>query len=113
MRRRSKGEDSALRSAHSTNHGPATLPLAFVKLAAVRTRFTDLIGCRLPFQLAVLGGVGTVELAKAVEQAGGLGMVPRRVMVPEPRAGALGKGFLIPYLPPTEEIAGDVRGLRV
>jgi nitronate monooxygenase len=82
-------------------------------MAAMRTRFTELVGCRLPFQLAVLGGVGTLELARAVEQAGGLGMVPRSVQVPEPRAGALGKGFLIPYLPPLEEVVEDVRGLRV
>lgn len=79
----------------------------------MRTRFTDLVGCRLPFQLAVLGGVGTVELARAVEQAGGLGMVPRQVKVPEPRSGALGKGFLIPFLPPLEEVVEDVRGLQV
>ncbi len=79
----------------------------------MRTRFTELIGCRLPFQLAVLGGVGTLELSRAVEQAGGLGMVPRLVRVPEPRSTALGKGFLIPYLPPLEEVVEDVRGLRV
>jgi nitronate monooxygenase len=79
----------------------------------VRTRFTELVGCRLPFQLAVLGGVGTLDLAMGVEQAGGLGMVPRLVHVPEPRSGALGKGFLIPYLPPLGEVADDVRGLRV
>jgi nitronate monooxygenase len=79
----------------------------------MRTRFTELVGCRLPLQLAVLGGVGTVELARAVEEAGGLGMVPRRVRVPEPRSGALGKGFLMPYLPPLDEVVEDVRGLRV
>jgi nitronate monooxygenase len=79
----------------------------------VQTRFTDLVGCPLPFQLAVLGGVGTEALARAVETAGGLGMVPRRVRVGEPRAGALGKGFLIPYLPDVTEIVDDVRGLRV
>ena len=79
----------------------------------MHTRFTDLVGCRLPFQLAVLGGVGTVALARAVARAGGLGMVPRRVSIPEPRSGTLGKGFLIPYLPPLEEVIEDVRGLRV
>jgi nitronate monooxygenase len=79
----------------------------------VRTRFTDLIGCRLPFQVAVLGGVGTLDLALAVQRAGGLGMVPRLVSVPEPKSGALGKGFLIPYLPSLGEVADDVRGLRV
>ena len=45
----------------------------------MHTRFTELVGCRFPFQLAVLGGIGTVELARAVEEAGGLGMVPRLV----------------------------------
>jgi nitronate monooxygenase len=92
-------------------HGASLRP--GITIAEVRTRFTELVGCRLPFQLAVLGGIGTVELARAVEQAGGLGMVPRRVRVPEPRWGALGKGFLIPYLPPLEEVVDDVRGLRV
>jgi nitronate monooxygenase len=82
-------------------------------MAAMQTRFTELVGCRLPLQLAVLGGLGTVELARVVEQAGGLGMVPRLVQVPEPRSGALGKGFLIPYLPSLAEVVEDVRGLRV
>src|SRR2546423_3822356 len=46
-------------------------------LATVTTeRFTDLVGCRVPLQLAGMGGVGTVELAAAVARAGGLGMVP-------------------------------------
>lgn len=84
-----------------------------VTMPPVKTRFTALIGCRLPLQLAVLGGVGTLDLAMAVERAGGLGMVPRLVSVPEPRSGAFGKGFLIPYLPPLEAVADDVRGLRV
>ena len=79
----------------------------------MRTPFTDLIGCSLPLQLAVLGGVGTLALARAVEAAGGLGMVPRRITVPEPRRGFIGKGFLIPYLPQPHEIAAEVRGLRV
>jgi NAD(P)H-dependent flavin oxidoreductase YrpB (nitropropane dioxygenase family) len=82
-------------------------------IMAMRTRFTELVGCRLPLQLAVLGGVGTLELATAVEQAGGLGMVPRLVPVPEPRRGALGKGFLIPYLPPLEEVVEDARRVRL
>ena len=54
-----------------------------------------------------------MALARAVEQAGGLGMVPRRVRVPEPRSGALGKGFLMPYLASLEEVGEEVRGLRV
>jgi len=79
----------------------------------MRTRFTDLVGCRLPFQLAVMAGVGTLELARAVADAGGLGMVPSYVDLPEPRDGAFGKGFLIPYLPALDHIVENVRGLRV
>ena len=79
----------------------------------METRFTELVGCRLPLQLAVLGGVGTVALAAAVERAGGLGMVPGGVEVPLPRSGALGKGFLIPYLPALADVVADVRGLRL
>jgi NAD(P)H-dependent flavin oxidoreductase YrpB (nitropropane dioxygenase family) len=79
----------------------------------VRTRFTDLVGCRLPLQLAVLGGVGTVALARAVEEAGGLGMAPGYVEIPMPRSGALGKGFLIPLLPDVAAVVEGVRGLRV
>ncbi len=39
-------------------------------------RFTDLVGCTVPLQLAGMGGIGTIELAAAVAHAGGLGMVP-------------------------------------
>ena len=39
------------------------------------TRFTELVGCRLPIQLAGMGGVATPELAAAVANAGGLGML--------------------------------------
>lgn len=47
------------------------------------TAFTELVGCRLPVQMAVLGGgVGSVELAAAVSNAGGLGMLPQ--WAPEP-----------------------------
>jgi NAD(P)H-dependent flavin oxidoreductase YrpB (nitropropane dioxygenase family) len=42
------------------------------------TRFTELIGCRLPVQLAAMGGgVTTLELVTEVSRAGGLGMVQR------------------------------------
>jgi nitronate monooxygenase len=41
------------------------------------TRFTELVGCRLPLQLASLGGpIGTPALAAAVSEAGGLGTIP-------------------------------------
>jgi nitronate monooxygenase len=42
------------------------------------TRFTELVGCRVPVQLAAMGGgVTTPELVTAVCRAGGLGMVQR------------------------------------
>jgi nitronate monooxygenase len=68
---------------------------------SISARFTDLIGCRLPIQLAAMGGVGTTELAAAVVAAGGLGMVPRRV---EPAAGACGINFLLPFEPSLAEV---------
>jgi NAD(P)H-dependent flavin oxidoreductase YrpB (nitropropane dioxygenase family) len=79
----------------------------------VGTPFTDLVGCELPLQLAVLGGVGTQELAQAVAAAGGLGMLPMGVGLPSHPAGALGMGFLLPYLPTFEGIAEQTRGARV
>ena len=42
----------------------------------METQFTKLAGCRLPVQLAAMGGVGAIQLARAVEAAGGCGMVP-------------------------------------
>ena len=42
------------------------------------TAFTKLVGCRVPVQLAAMGGgVTTPELAAAVSRAGGLGMLQR------------------------------------
>jgi NAD(P)H-dependent flavin oxidoreductase YrpB (nitropropane dioxygenase family) len=79
----------------------------------VDTRFTQLIGCRLPFQLAVLGGVGTTELAAAVSAGGGLGMVPYGVEPPATELGPSGIGFLIPYVPPVEVIAEAASRVRV
>ncbi len=39
------------------------------------TRFTDLVGCRHPVQLAAMSGIATAALAAAVSNAGGLGMI--------------------------------------
>jgi nitronate monooxygenase len=78
-----------------------------------RTRFTDLIGCRLPLQLAVLGGVGTAELAMAVAKAGGLGMAPWQVELPASAEGVMGKGFLLPYVTSADMVAPAMRGERV
>lgn len=40
----------------------------------LRTSFTDLVGCRLPIQLAPMGGAGSPDLVAAVVEAGGMGM---------------------------------------
>ncbi len=66
------------------------------------TRFTDLVGCELPIQLAPMGGVGTTELAAAVADAGGFGMVP---ISAEPAEGACGKNFIMAFDPSLEDIA--------
>jgi nitronate monooxygenase len=74
------------------------------------TRFTDLIGCELPLQLAAMGGVGTTELAAAVAASGGLGMVPAS----KPSAtGACGLNFLMPFAPPIERVEEAARTARV
>src|SRR3954454_18762653 len=70
--------------------------------------FTDLVGCRLPLQLASLGGpIGTPALAAAVSEAGGLGTIPNPSSAAEVEqlvAGAraltsepIAVGFLIPF----------------
>jgi NAD(P)H-dependent flavin oxidoreductase YrpB (nitropropane dioxygenase family) len=51
--------------------------------ARFETPFTILVGCRAPIQLAVMGGgTGTPELAVAVSQAGGLGMISSTFPLP-------------------------------
>ncbi len=74
------------------------------------TRFTNLVGCTLPVQLAAMGGVGTTELAAAVAEAGGLGMVPAGT---QPSGGACGVNFLMPFAPSVDEIAAAARQCRV
>ncbi len=73
-------------------------------------RFTDLVGCTVPVQLAAMGGVGTTELASAVASAGGLGMVPAGT---QPAEGACGVNFLMPFAPSLEDIAASARHGRV
>ncbi|MCI4352605.1 MAG: nitronate monooxygenase [Thermoplasmata archaeon] len=41
----------------------------------LRTKFTDLVGCTVPIQLAGMGQLSTPKLAAAVANAGGLGML--------------------------------------
>ena len=61
----------------------------------------------------MLGGGGTQDLAQAVAAAGGLGMLPMGHSLPAQPAGALGMGFLIPFLPSFEGIPEATRGARV
>jgi NAD(P)H-dependent flavin oxidoreductase YrpB (nitropropane dioxygenase family) len=63
------------------------------------TRFTELVGCRLPLQLAGMGGAGTPGLARAVAEAGGLGMVSGVIPVePMDASLAVGVNFLMPFV---------------
>jgi len=39
------------------------------------TRFTELVGCTVPLQIAGMGELGSPRLAAAVSEAGGLGMI--------------------------------------
>jgi NAD(P)H-dependent flavin oxidoreductase YrpB (nitropropane dioxygenase family) len=74
----------------------------------MRTRFTDLVGCDVPVQLASMGGgIGSPRLAHAVAAAGGLGMVGAQDFPPQTLVDAfsgstgpernVGAGFLIPF----------------
>ena len=74
------------------------------------TRFTDLVGCALPLQLAAMGGVGTTALAEAVATAGGLGMVPSSET---PASGACGSTFLMPFAPPLDVVRETAMAVRV
>jgi NAD(P)H-dependent flavin oxidoreductase YrpB (nitropropane dioxygenase family) len=59
------------------------------------TRFTELVGCDHPVQLAAMaGGVGGPDLAAAVRDAGGLGMVTAGEAIPS----RCGVNFLVPFL---------------
>src|SRR2546430_6199492 len=73
------------------------------------TAFTELVGCRVPIQQAGMGGVATPELAAAVADAGGLGMVSLVFMpagevgtaldaLAARTAGPVGLNILMPFL---------------
>src|SRR5260370_38875790 len=68
----------------------------------ISSRFTGLVGCDLPIQLAAMGKVGSTELAAAVAQAGGVGMVRGDHF--EPAEGACGTNFLMPLAPALDRI---------
>jgi NAD(P)H-dependent flavin oxidoreductase YrpB (nitropropane dioxygenase family) len=70
----------------------------------LQTAFTELVGCRVPIQLAAMGGgITTPELVVAVSRAGGLGMLQRGGTRPlaeriaeieDARAGPFGVNFV-------------------
>ncbi|HET6965327.1 MAG TPA: nitronate monooxygenase [Acidimicrobiales bacterium] len=75
----------------------------------IETSFTRLVGCRLPLQQAGMGGSATAQLASAVSEAGGLGMLgltgmPVGVAAAAVEAAAartsrpFGVNFLMPFL---------------
>src|SRR6476646_2682712 len=49
----------------------------------MNTRFTELVGCTAPIQLAGMGPICSDELCAAVSEAGGLGMISVAMTSPE------------------------------
>jgi len=75
----------------------------------LHTAFTSLTGCTVPIQLAPMPAIATVELAAAVADAGGLGMIGTPMLPPpvletmlkdlrKRTRGIFGAGFLMPFL---------------
>ena len=80
----------------------------------MRTRFTELLGCDLPIQLAAMGAVGTTALAAEVARAGGLGMVRNSVEPPaESGPGALGINFTRPERAEPDAVAAAAARVRM
>jgi nitronate monooxygenase len=55
----------------------------------LKTRFTELVGCRVPIQMAAIGGLAKPSLAAAVSNAGGLGMLQLSSFTPDQATRAL------------------------
>lgn len=71
------------------------------------TRFNDLVGCTFPLQQAAMGPIAGPDLARAVSEAGALGMigaagVPTPMLAQwlddMPADAAVGANFLMPFL---------------
>jgi nitronate monooxygenase len=83
------------------------------------SRITDMFGCRYPVQQAGMGGVATPDLAIAVAEAGGVGMlsgaIGHRALSAQLDAvsvdSAIGVNFLVPFLDraAVDEAAGRSR----
>ncbi|HTO06372.1 MAG TPA: nitronate monooxygenase [Myxococcota bacterium] len=89
----------------------------------LETAFTRLVGASVPIQCAAMPGVTSVELAAAVTNAGGVGMLPATLLSPEAleselerlaRAarGPFGVNFLVPFLD-REALAVAARRARI
>jgi nitronate monooxygenase len=73
---------------------------------SIATRITELFGCPHPLQQAGMGGVGTPDLALAVADAGGIGMLTGDLPIARvlgniamvPAGSAIGINFLVPFL---------------
>jgi NAD(P)H-dependent flavin oxidoreductase YrpB (nitropropane dioxygenase family) len=74
-------------------------------------RFTELVGCRLPLQLAGMAGAGSVALAAAVRDAGGPGMVPSYLAADAP--DDIGVNLLVPFTSTAEAVAAARPGRLV
>jgi NAD(P)H-dependent flavin oxidoreductase YrpB (nitropropane dioxygenase family) len=93
----------------------------------LRTRFTDLVGCTIPIQQAGMGSLANPRLAKAVADAGGLGIVSIYTAPVDMAAGILddlaertpgvvGGNIIVRYVEPErlhELIATTARRVRV
>ena len=92
-----------------------------VPIVLLKTRFTELTGCKIPIQQAPIGGLAKPPLAAAVANAGALGMVAATGLSPEQvserldavRArtkGEFGANFLsdTAFYPELEELRGPV-----
>lgn len=75
----------------------------------IETRFTKLLGCSAPVQVAAMPGVSTLDLVSAVAGAGGVGMIATPLMSPseleqaldelrDRSPGVFGVNFLVPFL---------------
>jgi nitronate monooxygenase len=74
-----------------------------------RTRFTELVGCQAPLQLAAMPGVAGPELVAEIAEAGGVGMLGAALLPPDAlvaqidevrsrTGGVIGVNFLMPFL---------------
>lgn len=92
----------------------------------LKTRFTELVGCTVPIQLAGMGTLSwsSPRLAPAVADAGGLGLVPVSGLTPElvikvldnarqQTSGVLGANFIMAFFEPEDQECVGIAAERV